>query len=36
VAVTFFECLPEAGPFVHVPPASTGGHEIMLIKYIEQ
>lgn len=36
MAVTLLECLPEARPFARVPPASTGGHEIMLIKHIEQ
>jgi hypothetical protein len=35
-AVTLLECLPETSPFARVPPASTGGHEIMLIKHIEQ
>lgn len=30
------QCLPEAGLSARVPPASTGGHEIMLIKHIEQ
>ena len=35
MAVSFLEYLPEARPrSLRVPPASTGGHEIMLIKHI--